>query len=119
VHEIEVQYRQQIEDEEHEIKVRLAFIFHFRVCRHGFCACIFVLSFIFMLGFGSGIQGVGPHRQQLENEDHEIKVHTSVSVFWGANLVRPGSFPRHSCRVCTAHPACQIKNCRSTRVRQS
>jgi hypothetical protein len=41
------------------------------------------------------------------------------SLFGLTNLVSPGSFPLQSRRICTAHPACQLENSRSTRVRQS
>ena len=49
----------------------------------------------------------------------------SLSIWGGprgvvgvANMVSPGSFQLKSWRTCTAHPACQLENSRSTRVRQ-
>ena len=35
------------------------------------------------------------------------------------NLVRTGSLPLQSCRVCTTHPARQIKNRQPSRLRKS
>jgi hypothetical protein len=42
-----------------------------------------------------------------------------LSLFGLTVLVRPGSFPLQSWRICTADPACQLENSLTTRLRQS